>query len=113
MCKKFSGCKSLKDCVKPCIRENNSEYVILHVGANELNFELTPQRIAKSIIDVGKNVQTIHRTVSISRIVPRNANNKVTEVNKELSKMCKRENYFLLIIATLTQKHTSTEVSYT
>ena len=27
--------------VKPCIRENNPEYVILHVETNELNSELT------------------------------------------------------------------------
>ena len=73
--------KCMKDYVKPCIRENNPEYVILHVGTNELNSELTPERIAKSVIDVGKNIQTNHRTASISGIVPRNDNfnNKATE----------------------------------
>ena len=29
--------KCMKDYVKPCIRENNPENVILHVGTNELN----------------------------------------------------------------------------
>ena len=84
--------KCMKDYVKPCIRENNPEYVILHVGTNELNSELTPERIAKSVIDVGKNIQINHRTVSIFGIVPRNDNfnNKATEVNKDLSKMCKK-----------------------
>ena len=84
--------KCMKDYVKPCIRENNPEYVILHVGTNELNSELTPERIAKSVIDVGKNIQINHTTVSISSIVPRNDNfnNKATEVSKELSKMCKK-----------------------
>ena len=53
--------KCMKDYVKPCIRENNPEYVILHVGTNELNSELTPERIAKSVIDVGKNIQINHR----------------------------------------------------
>ena len=43
-----------------CIRENNPDYVILHVGTNELNSELTPEKIAES---VGKNIQTNHRTV--------------------------------------------------
>ena len=85
--------KFMKDYVKPCIRENNPEYVILHVGTNELNSELTPERIAKSIIDVCKNIQTSHRSVSISGIVPRNDNfnKKATQVNRELSKMCKKE----------------------
>ena len=85
--------KCMKDYVKPCIRENNPEYVILHVGTNELNSELTPERIAKSVINVGKNIQTNHKTISISGIVPRNDNfnNKATEVNKELSQMCKKE----------------------
>ena len=39
--------KCMKDYVKSCIRENNPEYVILHVGTNELNSELTPEIIAK------------------------------------------------------------------
>ena len=83
----------MKDYVKPCIRENNPEYVILYVESNELNSELTPERIAKSVIDVGKNIQINHTTFSISSIVPRNDNfnNKATEVSKELSKMCKKE----------------------
>ena len=34
--------KCIKDCVKPCIRENNPDHVILHVGSNERNSELLP-----------------------------------------------------------------------
>ena len=84
--------KCMKDYVKPCIRENNPKYVILHGGINELNSELTSERKAKSIMDVGKNVQTNHRTVSISSIVPRNDNfnNKAMEVNKDFPKRCKK-----------------------
>ena len=83
--------KCMKDYVKPCTRENNPEYVILYVETP--NSELTPERIAKLVIDVGKNIQTNHTTVSISSIVPRNDNfnNKATEVNKGLSKKCKKE----------------------
>ena len=60
--KSFPGrkVKCIKDYVKPCIRENNPDYVILHVGTYEPNSELTPDRIAKSVIDVGKNIQTNH-----------------------------------------------------
>ena len=80
--------KCIKDYVKPCIRENNPEYEILHARTNELNSE----RIAKSVMDVGKNTQNNHRTVNISVIFcNENFNNKATEVNKELSQMCKKE----------------------
>ena len=88
----FSGAKvkCMKDYVKPCIREKNPDYVIFHVGTNELNSELPPERIAKSIIDAAKNTQSNSRIVNICGIVPRNDNFniKATEVNKELSKMC-------------------------
>ena len=91
----FSGAtvKCMKDYVKPCIRENNPDYVILHVGTNELKSESTPERTAKSVVDVGKNIRNDNRTISISGIVPRNDNfnNKAMEVNKELAKMCEKE----------------------
>ena len=50
--------KCMKDFVKPCWRENDPKNVILHVGTNDLNFELPPERIAKSIVDVAKNIQS-------------------------------------------------------
>ena len=91
----FSGAKlkCMKDYVKPRIREKNPDYVIFHVGKNELNSELPPERIAKSIIDVAKNTQSDSRIVSISGIVPRNDNFniKATEVKKKLSKICNKE----------------------
>ena len=85
--------KCMKDFVKPCIRENNQEYVILHVWINEINWKLTPERIAKSEMDIGKNIQTNHRAVNISGIVPLsdNFNNKMTDASKKPSKMCKKE----------------------
>ena len=96
----FSGSKvkCIKDYVKPCIREKNPEYLILHVGTNELNSEWPPERIAKSIINVAKNTQLDSRMVSISGIVPRNDNFniKALEVNKELSKMCGKEKLLYL-----------------
>ena len=96
----FSGAKvkCMKDYVKPCIREKNPDYVIFHVGTNELNSELPPERIAKSIIDATKNTQSNSRIVNICGIVPRNDNFniKATEVNKELSKMCNKEKLLFL-----------------
>ena len=83
----------MKDNAKPCIRENDPDHVILHVGTNEQNSELLPERIAKSIVDVAENIKSEKRSASISSVVPRNddLNNKVSEVNKELSRMRKKE----------------------
>ena len=90
--------KCMKDYVKPCILEKKPDYVIFHVGTNELNSELPPERIAKSIIDVAKNTQSNSGIISISGIVPRNDdfNIKATEVNKELSKMGDKEKLLFL-----------------
>ena len=96
----FSGAKvkCMKDYVKPCIREKNPDYIIFHVGTNELNSDLPPERIAKSIIDVAKNTQPYSRVVIISGIVPRNDNFDInaTEVNRELCKMCDKEKLLFL-----------------
>ena len=85
--------KCMKDYAKPCTRENDPDHTYIHVGTNELNSELLPERIAKSIVDLAKNIKSEKRSVSISGVVPRNddLNNKASEVNKELSRMCKKE----------------------
>ena len=96
----FSGAKvkCMKDYVNPCIRKKNPDYIIFHVGTNGLNSELPPERIAKSIIDVAKNTKSDSRIVGIPGIVPRNDkfNIKVTEVNKEFSKICDKEKLLFL-----------------
>ena len=48
----------MKNYVKPGICEKKSDYLILQVGANELNSELLPERIAKSIIHAAKNTRS-------------------------------------------------------
>ena len=40
-----------------------------HVGTNELNSELRPERIAKSIIDVAKNTQSDSQIVATVNIL--------------------------------------------
>ena len=82
----------------PVFTKKNLDYIIFHVGTNELNSELPPERTAKSVIDITKNTQSNSRIVSISSIVPRNDNFniKATEVNKELSKMCDKEKLLFL-----------------
>ena len=65
----FAGAKvkCMKGYAKPCIRENDPDHVILHVATNELNSELLPERIAKSIVDVAKNIKSEKRSVSSAR----------------------------------------------
>ena len=69
--RRFSGAKVkyMKDYVNPCIREKNPEYIIFHVGTNELNSELQTERIAKSIIDVAKNTQSDSQIVATVNIL--------------------------------------------
>ena len=89
----------MKNYVKSCIRYKNADYVILHVGTNELSSELPPERIAKSIIDVAKNIQSDNRTVGLYlAFVPRNDdfNIKAMKVSKKLFKMCVKEKFLFL-----------------
>ena len=46
----------MKDYVKPFMHGNDTDHVILHVRTNELNSILPLERIAKSVIDVAKNL---------------------------------------------------------
>ena len=56
------------------------DYIILHVGTNELNSEILPKRIAKSIIDVAKNALSDNRIVNISDTVPHNGNSNTQAI---------------------------------
>lgn len=49
--------KCIKDYVKVCIRENNPDHVIMHMRTNELNFETSLERIAKSVADFARNIK--------------------------------------------------------
>ena len=81
--------KYMKNYVRPCIREKNPDYAILHVRTHELNSDLPPERIAKPIINIAKNTQSKNLVVSVSGVLPGNDNFNIKsiEVNKELSIM--------------------------
>lgn len=76
---------------KISIREDNPDHVIIHAGTNELDLERQTELMKKCIIDGAKGIRTNIRTVSILEIVQRkdNFNNRVQDVNNELSKMCR------------------------
>ena len=94
--KQFSASKvsCLKDYVKPSIRENNPDHIILHAGTNDVPPEKTPQVIAQSIVDLAKAVANDNFQVTVSSIVPRNDqwSKKVYEANKVLLNLCKDVN---------------------
>ena len=54
----FSGAKgrSMKDYVKPCVRDENQDHIIMHIGTNDLNSQNNPERVAKSIVDLAKGM---------------------------------------------------------
>ena len=85
----------MKDYVKPCIGENKPDYVIIHVGINNLNSETTPEMITKLIADATRNIKKENCSVSISGIVPHNdaLNYEALEVNQELLAVCKETKF--------------------
>ena len=56
----FAGSKviCMNDYVKPCIRENNPDHMIYHVGTNDIPTSKDPLAIAQSIVDLAKSVMT-------------------------------------------------------
>ena len=84
----------MNDYVKPCIRKNNPDHIILHVGTNDIPTSKDPLAIVQSIVDLAKNVMTQDGSVTISGIILRNDqwNNKVREVNDSLARMCENDN---------------------
>ena len=47
----------MKDYIKPCIRKNSPDHVIIQLGPDELDSIRQAEMITKSIIDVGKSIR--------------------------------------------------------
>ena len=82
--------KFMKDYSKPCIKEDQPDHIMLHVGTNDLASESNAERTAKSIADLAKSLVADDCTISVSSIVPRNdkLSGKAAEVNSYLQRMC-------------------------
>ena len=80
----------MKDYAKPCIREENPDDIILHVGTNELSSKNDVERVGRSIVDLAKSLLSENRKVTISGIKSRNDqwNNKAEQVKNHLEEMC-------------------------
>ena len=88
----FTGAKvsCMVDHVKPTIRDDKPDHVILHTGTNDLRSEKTANQIARSITEPAMSLRDNDNSVIVSNIIPRNENlnNKATEVNNRLLLMC-------------------------
>ena len=67
----FSGSKvrCMKDYAKPCIRVNDPDHIIHHLGTNDLNSEKRAQLCSKSIVDLAKGLTSGKRKVTIFGIM--------------------------------------------
>ena len=82
------------DHVKPTLRNDKPDNVILHADANDLRTKKTTSQIAKSIMDLTTALQNNGNLVIVSGIVPRfdNLIYNATEVNNRLVLMCSERN---------------------
>ena len=81
--------RSMKNYVKPLIRDNDPQRIILHVGTNELNLESISERKTKPNVDLADSLISEKRRVIFSGIILRNDewNNKAENVNSNLTDM--------------------------
>ena len=93
----------MHDYVKPPTR-NTPDHFILHVVANDLSSDKSPEETARSIIDLATSIKNEKHDVSISNIIIRADDKKLQEkrceVNIFLGKLCKEKNYCLIDLST-------------
>ena len=74
--RRFSGAdvRSMKDYVKPCVRDENPDHIFMHFGKNALNSEIFPERerVAKWKVDPAKGMVSEKLKFTVSGIIPRN-----------------------------------------
>ena len=89
----FSGAKvgCMVDHVKPTIRNDKPDHVILHTGTNDFRSEKTVSQISRAITELAMSLKDNDNSVIVSGIVLRhdNLNDKATEANNHLLLMCK------------------------
>ena len=79
------------DQVKPTIRDDKPDHVILYTGTNDLRSDKIASLIARSNAELTMSLKDNDNSVIVSGIVPRNdnLNNKASEVNNRSLLMCK------------------------
>ena len=81
----------INDNVKPVIRNQEADHIILHTETNDLSSDKTPLQICNDIVNLAASIKNKDIKVTISEIVERNdtLNEKAILVNEYLSKICK------------------------
>ena len=89
----------MNDYKKPAIRDEPDHFIV-HVGANDLNSEVSSKSIAESIEDLVMSLKTESNDVSVSNIVLRTDNSllnqKGSEVNSHLKDLCEERDLYLI-----------------
>ena len=72
----FTGAKEscMVDHVKPTIRDDKPDHVILHTETNDLHSDKTANQIARSITELTMSLKANDNSVIVSGIAPKNDN---------------------------------------
>ena len=82
----------MEDYIKPTVKLSPNQ-IILHCGTNNLPSSEDSETIAKSIINIAKNIKGDTVKVAILAVIPRRDtfNLKAKQVNETLKKICEEE----------------------
>ena len=77
----------LNDHLKPVLRSNDAEHIIIRIGTNDFSSDKTPVQICQDIINLACPARDKNVKVSISSLIQRNdrLNEKVLLVNEALA----------------------------
>ena len=81
--------KRIKHYTKTFIREENPDFIIFHVGTNELNSDKNAELVGKSITCLAKGIANDKKKITISGTTSRNDewNKKANVVNDQQKEM--------------------------
>ena len=87
------------DYIKPTQGDFNPDLYLLHVRANDLSSNKSPEQISLDILNLANSLKLDNNTVIVSSIVPRDYENlkKVGEVNIILEELCKSNNVSMIL----------------
>ena len=80
----------INDHIKPVMRNQEADHIILHTGANDVSSDKTPVQICNNIANLAASIKDKDIKVKISEIVARHdaLSEKVVLINEYLSKIC-------------------------
>ena len=67
---------NMLDYIKPTQRDFNPDAYLLHIGMNDLSSNKSPEQISLDILNLANSLKLDNNNVIVSRIVPRDDENK-------------------------------------